>query len=385
MLSSSIVAVHGLDEDLIEAWTDPTTQVLWLQDLLPQILPTARVLTFGYNAQASSFCGYGSADRLQQHAQTLVAELQADRSLEACEKRPILFVCHGLGGILVKKALAYSSTRTSKNVAHLHSIFVSTYGILFFGTPHHGADTKFWLKSKTEAQIVVRGSSLGESQLLSVIQRDSEPLQAVNEQFSSLMKQFRIFFFWEELPSQSGDNIGYFVEEQSAAPMVDDTERAGLNADHQSMVRFPTAQSSNYRTVVEALLRYCRHAPLTIHGRWEEAELSLSRMRSQEASELVGNNLDIPRFSGTHEHSRRLSAGSVGSVGSVGSQNKHFHIPQVVSSFYTGREDVSKMVANLLFAPTIDASPQQRRFIVHGIGGSGKTQFCSKFAQDHRS
>src|SRR5271170_8023569 len=134
----------------MEAWTDPETSILWLRDLLPKAINTARVLTFGYSAYASSFYGSGSVDRIQQHAQTLVADLQADRSLEDCTKRPIIFVCHGLGGILVKKALAYSSTRTSKHVEHLYSIFVSTLAILFFGTPHQGGDTAGWLTMKRE-------------------------------------------------------------------------------------------------------------------------------------------------------------------------------------------------------------------------------------------
>jgi hypothetical protein len=49
----SIVAVHGLNENMIEAWTDPATSILWLRDLLPKAINVARVLTFGYNAYAS--------------------------------------------------------------------------------------------------------------------------------------------------------------------------------------------------------------------------------------------------------------------------------------------------------------------------------------------
>ncbi|MCJ1244074.1 hypothetical protein MMC30_001271 [Trapelia coarctata] len=40
--------------------------------------------------------------------------------------------------------------------------------------------------------------------------------------------------------------------------------------------------------------------------------------------------------------------------------------------------------SSLLTQESTEWSHQQRRFIIYGIGGSGKTQFCCKFAQDHR-
>lgn len=53
----SIIAVHGLEENKVDAWTDPATNILWLRDILPEALNIARVLTFGYDANAISFYG----------------------------------------------------------------------------------------------------------------------------------------------------------------------------------------------------------------------------------------------------------------------------------------------------------------------------------------
>ncbi|EHK17684.1 uncharacterized protein TRIVIDRAFT_9781, partial [Trichoderma virens Gv29-8] len=51
----SIVAVHGMNLENNErhadnTWTDRTTNVNWLKDLLPSRLPNARVLAYQYNA-----------------------------------------------------------------------------------------------------------------------------------------------------------------------------------------------------------------------------------------------------------------------------------------------------------------------------------------------
>ena len=361
---------------MTDTWTDPVTKVLWLRDLLPKALNVARILTFGYNANATSFYGSKSADGIQQHAQTLVADLQADRSLEGCKERPIIFLCHGLGGILVKKALAYSSTRTSKYVEHLYSIFVSTYGILFFGTPHNGTETRTWISLAQCKNSLCCVPSTMDSHLLSAMEKDSETLQAITEQFSSLIKQFHIFFFWEETETQIENGKAYVVPESSAAPIIDNTERAGIGANHVQMVRFSDKTTSSYRTVVEALVRYCRHAPQTICRRWQQAEETLSRAWCNEAFELAGTAFDVHHNNRPFHYERKVSERP---------RNKHFYIPQVVSSIFTGRVAASQILEEALLAPeNYSGGHQQRRYIIHGIGGSGKTQFCSKFAQDRR-
>ncbi|KAK3293622.1 tetratricopeptide repeat domain-containing protein [Chaetomium fimeti] len=67
------------------------------------------------------------------------------------------------------------------------------------------------------------------------------------------------------------------------------------------------------------------------------------------------------------------------------STNHHFDIPQSVSSIFTGREILLQELQRLFVPrPGMMRDEMQRRFIIHGVGGSGKTQFCCKFAQDNR-
>ena len=80
---NSIVAVHGLNGDPYQTWTSEKSKKLWLgdEDFLPKRLKNARALTFGYNANVTSLLGSTSSDRILQHAQTLVAQLEADREV----------------------------------------------------------------------------------------------------------------------------------------------------------------------------------------------------------------------------------------------------------------------------------------------------------------
>lgn len=362
--------MHGLEETPREAWTCQETGIHWLQDLLPSHALPARVLSFGYTADASSFFGRGSSDRILEHAHTLVAELEADRALENASKRPIIFVCHGLGGILVKRALAYSASRISKKVEHLYSIFISTYGILFMGTPHNGIHQASWplMAQSTKGHLGISND------LLRAIGKDSETLQNITDQFAPLIKQFHIYYFWEMVETELGSVKGFVVHEDSAAPLIDDTERSGINGTHHQMCKFGSLESSGYRTVYAALLRYTKDSHATIDPRWQEARNFLARQRENEASELIGfdvHNNNQPFVFDPKE------------VGEI--RNKYYHIPHNASNIYTGRDKITQDVRErLLISSLNDAPRQQRRYVLYGTGGSGKTQFCLKFVQDNR-
>lgn len=89
---------------------------------------------------------------------------------------------------------------------HLHSIFVSSYAVLFLGTPHNGS-SKAKLASIGRRMLDVMAPSKvcdTDGQLVDALQEGSETLQNITDQFAPLMKQFRIYFFWE----QEKTNIG---------------------------------------------------------------------------------------------------------------------------------------------------------------------------------
>ena len=73
-------------------------------------------------------------------------------------------------------------------------------------------------------------------------------------------------------------------------------------------------------------------------------------------------------------------------VASLASENQHFDIPQPVRSIFTGRQEQLLELKETILAPdsTSHNYSIQKRFVIYGLGGSGKTQFCCKFAQDNR-
>jgi len=79
MSSYSIVAVHGLNGHREKTWT-ADNGVHWLRDLLPEDLPNARVLCWGYDANTHSNSRV-SCQYLYDHAKSLVSDLCLERGL----------------------------------------------------------------------------------------------------------------------------------------------------------------------------------------------------------------------------------------------------------------------------------------------------------------
>ncbi|MBE3043701.1 hypothetical protein IMZ48_14245, partial [Candidatus Bathyarchaeota archaeon] len=109
-----------------------------------------------------------------------------------------------------------------------------------------------------------------DSQLLDALKEGSEILRDITDNFQPKMKRFYVFFFWEQMKSDLGVSWDYVshrlatpyleptdrqyryqvVTEDSAAPILDDTDRAGLRADHRNMCKFASRASPGYRLIV---------------------------------------------------------------------------------------------------------------------------------------
>ena len=344
---------------------DSVSGINWLKDLLPKYLSSARILSYGYASGSADSPSNANSERILQHAQTLVAELEADRSTANATRRPIIFVCHDLGGIVVKRALAYSASRTSQKVAHLYSIFVSTYGILFFGTPHNGFSPS-WLSSHVQSWTEMHD-------LRGATGNSSETLQNINDQFAPLMKQFHIHYFWEQQETVNTRGCGFVVEESSAAPIVDDTERSGIYATHAQMCKFAGVDSPGFLVVRATLHRYSRDANEIIATRWLQALSLLERLRHYEAAELVASDPQSGKSLVIYDKYATTF------------RNKHYRVPYTASNIFTGRKDVSQRLEKSFLSKSAKInSPVQKRFVLYGLGGQGKTQFCLKFIQDYR-
>ena len=129
--SHSSTALRGTES---EHGTYPSADDLLARASLPQFIPNARILTYGYDAYVARSCSPVSRTRVSDHAKDFLTALAHNRSENP--ERPLIFVAHSLGGIVCKDALLLSK---NSRESHLRSVSDSTFAIAFMGTPHSGS------------------------------------------------------------------------------------------------------------------------------------------------------------------------------------------------------------------------------------------------------
>jgi hypothetical protein len=73
---------------------------MWLKDMLPLKMPRIRAMTFGYNATVLAGT---TVSGVRDNAKSLLMALRNLRQGDRSEGRPIVFVGHSLGGIIIKQ------------------------------------------------------------------------------------------------------------------------------------------------------------------------------------------------------------------------------------------------------------------------------------------
>ncbi|KAF1952737.1 TPR-like protein [Byssothecium circinans] len=338
-----IVAVHGLNGDREKTWT-ASSGVNWLRDLLPQDLPNARIISWGYDANTHRRSGV-SCQYLFDHARTLVSDLCLERQVTQTSRRPIIFVAHSLGGIIVKSALIHSDAARRGALEEHRSIKLSTYGVMFMGTPHQGGS------GVALGRLMVNVASVfvaADDRLLQHLERDSEWLQQQLGQYGPISSDFVTKFAFEEYatPTVLGQSFMVVPRASAVVPGVADGESIVIHADHINMVKFGSKSDPGYKTVSGHL-----------------------RVMAANAGDAIGRRWDTEG---------RVDA--VRSNGPIESFTVKFSVPEVspVEHFVSRDEELDRIHKELQHGGS------RKIVVVHGLGGMGKTQLALAYAKQHR-
>ncbi|KAJ4265302.1 hypothetical protein NW762_004587 [Fusarium torreyae] len=226
-----IVALHGLDGHYYKSWTTSSVkggEVNWLKDMLPRRIKNARVMSFGYNANvqfSKSTSGIGD------FVEGLLADLMSCRTSNQEKSRPIIFICHSLGGIVFKQALVRARERD-----RFTDLLKHIQGVAFFGTPHAG--TSFADFGKVLASIS-KVSTLGvntNTNVVNDLRKNSKALYNITQSFVDRSKALRILTFYE---TEKMDYLSFeAVSRISAVLNLPNETVVPLDVNHVTMCKF---------------------------------------------------------------------------------------------------------------------------------------------------
>jgi hypothetical protein len=237
-----IVAIHGINGHRMKTWTTMSQSgqpVTWIKDFLPHHIPHARVMTFGYDSSVKSSKSVADVGTF---ANELLEGLLSRRQSSIEQMRPIIFVCHSLGGIVAKKAII--KAHEGERFENLSS---SVRGIMFFGTPHRGSSVATWSTLLANTMSAARLGTATNKVLSRDLQTQSEVLQQISKSFVQRAKSLQLISFYET------DKMDYMncrvVEEDSAVLGFPNEVAIAMKGNHKTICRFGAVHDPRYRIV----------------------------------------------------------------------------------------------------------------------------------------
>ncbi|KAL8937262.1 MAG: hypothetical protein Q9216_004510 [Gyalolechia sp. 2 TL-2023] len=217
-----LIFVHGLADDWQQTWKKDDSSS-WIQDLLPNDIPHARIFAYGLNI-LDTYHKFpsSSTDGLRDY----------EKTREDHPKRPVIFLAHSLGGLILQTFLQDCSL----------SLRAAIKGIVFFGTPHLSR------QDDQRTAFAAAMTSLGHTVDLDYL----FDLGSISDRFAARVTERKIagpmIGFYERLPVT---NRLIVVGKESQFPPRCDTR--GMDANHLDMTWFPSVSNTNYQMVLRCL------------------------------------------------------------------------------------------------------------------------------------
>ncbi|KAI9666477.1 MAG: hypothetical protein M1821_004413 [Bathelium mastoideum] len=231
-------------------------------------------MTYGYDADVLGIIQTAGSNTLRDHGKSLANDLALQRAMSNSVARPLVFVAHSLGGLVVEQALLIARGAAQD---HLKALLESTFAIAFMGTPHMGSTKAEWTSILSRLSSILRQTNRN---ILSVLKPGSEILANVQQEFHTMLDDrgrnrgfhMEIYCFYEEVPVLGIGEVGPLSVPEVAKVWVtrisaDDRDKivprhsailpayqnASLHGDHMSMTKFSDKNDSGYVRVCGVL------------------------------------------------------------------------------------------------------------------------------------
>ncbi|RBA12697.1 hypothetical protein FPRO05_04147 [Fusarium proliferatum] len=321
---------------------------MWLRDFLPEHekFKNSRIMTFGYD---SDLTDKRTVMELGNWAESLLRSLDEVRTGGEEKKRPLLLVCHSLGGLVAMTSLG--------STANLGNIKLSQFGIAFLATPHSGSMNADWSNLMVATAHTVGGVR---TQAVETLRPFNSASVWDTAAFLNLdpCPPFRCF---AEGRMMRVKGINQHVVTQSSATLGKQQAFQIMNVDHVSICKFES-RLGPFTTISMALLELLSEVT---SGRIQQPE-------AQRQRRMFGQ----PRFQ-AHAYP---PDGGFWWEGKELKAIQHQTSSASTKPFFGRKKELETLEASLA---TGDTRPKLT--VIKGIAGIGKTELLLQFAARQRS
>ncbi|KAI9035332.1 esterase/lipase family protein [Aspergillus affinis] len=244
---SKVPLSHSVDVSTKRA----KTGVFWPADLLPFVIPNAKIFSYGYDADViPGIFKSTSRNSILHHGNDLMVRLE--RVMD--NKKPIIFVAHSLGGLVVKAAVQKCKTSSDMRYQSLYRRFDT---VVFCGTPHRVSEAGAW--GKVARNLVAAALRDSNPILVRDLEVDCRMLECIHLNFRKILLEGRIrIHTFQEGQGLKGVKgfTGKVVDDFSARVDYKPETVETIDAGHLNMVRFKNERKPGFRALSRVLRRY---------------------------------------------------------------------------------------------------------------------------------
>ncbi|KAI0398943.1 hypothetical protein F4802DRAFT_591488 [Xylaria palmicola] len=186
----------------------PRANHLWIRQGIRKEVSQARVMLYRHRELAEGMTIDTAAD-------DLIEQITKERA-GAKKSRPIFFICHSIGGLVVKAALV-----KARKHEELRTLIFDCHGITFFATPHRGSSYLSMPNLRESIQHLLFLERPLPRSITDELRLGYKPLLKLHDAFTDSASELRLWTFYETVDSQlSGLGSNDFDEVHFSAPIT---------------------------------------------------------------------------------------------------------------------------------------------------------------------
>ncbi|KAK4161637.1 hypothetical protein QBC43DRAFT_357513 [Cladorrhinum sp. PSN259] len=224
------------------------TGVYWPLDFLPSSCPTARIFTWGYHTLVVDKKPLRLQGDIFAHANELLLELAGMRAALGSRPRPIIFVAHSTGGVLVLRL------SEAERDGPLKEVLLSTSAVIFLGSPHRATEHSSLGDAVKSMATITLPIDSNDPVLHQLCGSSSIEIELGRQTFVRLWNDYNF------KPGPANIQVNGQTVRRIASFFGDPRENAEtIGALHENICRYDSMEDPGYQAVACSLVEYVRH------------------------------------------------------------------------------------------------------------------------------